>query len=135
MGQRGRREFQVFSINDRKASKVIHGLNLEGVWVSKPSLVKKEIFSFFKQKFVEKFKERPQLICSNINRISEADALDLETCFSKKEIKDAVFECSDDRAPGPGGFNFCFVKRFWNLLEDDFFQNYVCFFMTLVRLA
>ncbi|KAJ0576605.1 putative RNA-directed DNA polymerase [Helianthus annuus] len=47
--------------------------------------------------------------------------------FSKQEIKEAVFDCGSNKAPGPDGFNFRFVKRFWNLFEEDFYKIMVEF--------
>ncbi|PWA61623.1 RNA-directed DNA polymerase, eukaryota [Artemisia annua] len=49
-------------VNCRKASN-------NRSWVSKPSLVKKEVFNFFKSRFVEEFSVRPRLECWNIRRI------------------------------------------------------------------
>ncbi|XP_057443833.1 uncharacterized protein LOC130735985 [Lotus japonicus] len=40
-------------------------------------------------------------------------AVDLE------EIKSAVWECGADKSPGPDGYNFRFIKEFWELLKDD----------------
>ncbi|XP_021980831.1 uncharacterized protein LOC110876981 [Helianthus annuus] len=102
-------------VNCRKASNSIHGLSVGGEWVSKPSLVKKEVFKFFRQKFVEDCESRPLLPCPSIKKISGVDASWLESQFSIEEIKSAVFECGEDRAPGPDGFNFRFFKRFWDL--------------------
>ncbi|KAJ0599248.1 putative RNA-directed DNA polymerase [Helianthus annuus] len=107
-------------INSRKASNVIHGLNIGGEWVSKPSLVKKEIFNFFRGKFVEDYRDRPPLVCPNIVKISDDVSVQIESKFSVEEIKAAVFECGDDRAPGPDGFNFRFYKRYWSLFVNDF---------------
>ncbi|XP_022018849.1 uncharacterized protein LOC110918877 [Helianthus annuus] len=92
----------------RKASNVIHGLSIGDNWVSKPSLVKKGVFNFFRSKFVEECEARPTLICANLKKISSSDASWLEAQFSRDEIKAAVFGCGDDRAPGPDGFNFRF---------------------------
>ncbi|KAJ0492289.1 putative RNA-directed DNA polymerase [Helianthus annuus] len=114
-------------INCRKASNVIHGLDVGGEWVSKPSLVKKEVLSFFRSKFVEESANRPKLHCHNMRRISAGEADLLEAPFNMEEIKSAVFECGDDRAPGPDGFNFRFYKRFWSLLEADFVNLLVAF--------
>ncbi|KAJ0440819.1 putative RNA-directed DNA polymerase [Helianthus annuus] len=41
--------------------------------------------------------------------------------FSGAEIKEAVFECGADRAPGPDGMNFWFIRLFWDFFfKDDF---------------
>ncbi|XP_021995847.1 uncharacterized protein LOC110893032 [Helianthus annuus] len=42
--------------------------------------------------------------------LSELDAASLMVPFSKEEIKYVVFECGSDKAPGPDGFDFKFIK-------------------------
>ncbi|KAI3741088.1 hypothetical protein L1987_58755 [Smallanthus sonchifolius] len=124
----GNSKFFHAMINCRKASNFIHGLEVDGSWASKPSLVKKEVYRFFKKKFVEECVDRPRLICPDLKKISEADSTFLNARFTLEEIKGVVFECGDDRAPGPDGINFRFVKHFWHLLEDDFFRIMAEFF-------
>ncbi|KAJ0436408.1 putative RNA-directed DNA polymerase [Helianthus annuus] len=116
-------------VNCRKASNRIHGLEVDGKWVSKPQQVKKEIFRFFRAKFVEDCVVRPRLLCSDVRRLSDPDVAMLASRFSKEEIKAAVFGCHDDRAPGPDGINFRFVKRFWDLVENDFVEIMDAFFV------
>ncbi|KAF5795822.1 putative RNA-directed DNA polymerase [Helianthus annuus] len=115
-------------VNCRKASNVIHGLNIGNSWVSKPSLVKKGVLNFFRSKFVEDCVSRPFLACANLKKLSSIDASWLESEFSAAEIKEGVFGCGDDRAPGPDGFNFRFFKRFWHLFENDFVSIMTAFF-------
>ncbi|GJQ90864.1 hypothetical protein Tco_0002003 [Tanacetum coccineum] len=43
----------------------------------------------------------------------------LDTPFSIFEIKDVVLDCGSDKAPGPDGFTFKFLKKHRNLLEHD----------------
>ncbi|GJY12022.1 RNA-directed DNA polymerase, eukaryota, reverse transcriptase zinc-binding domain protein [Tanacetum coccineum] len=33
------------------------------------------------------------------------------------EVKNAVWECGSDKAPGPDGFTFAFMKRYWDILK------------------
>ena len=66
-------------------------------------------------------KIRPNCSCTGLKRITEQDGAFLIDTFSKQEIKEAVFECGSNKAPGPDGFNFRFIKRFWDVLEEDFF--------------
>ena len=40
--------------------------------------------------------------------------------FSEEEIKAAVWACGGDKSPGPDGFNFNFIKQFWETLKPDF---------------
>ncbi|GJT68087.1 putative RNA-directed DNA polymerase [Tanacetum coccineum] len=54
--------------------------------------------------------------------LNEVDANFLEAEFSKEEIKAAVWDCSGSKAPGPDGLNFKFIKRYWDLIQDDFIR-------------
>ena len=55
----------------------------------------------------------------------ETDAVArLDTPISLDETKQAVWSCGSDKAPGPDGFNFCLVKKYW-----DVFQGDVCAFV------
>ncbi|KAJ0468992.1 putative RNA-directed DNA polymerase [Helianthus annuus] len=117
-------------INMRRVSNNIPGLNVDGKWIFKPSEVKKEIHSFFKRRFMEEMVDRPMLECHGISQLSSAEAEGLVSPFSEAEIKLAVFECGSDKAPGPDGFNFRFLKRFWPLFSNDFFRVLQEFFDT-----
>ncbi|PWA80255.1 reverse transcriptase domain, Reverse transcriptase zinc-binding domain protein [Artemisia annua] len=37
----------------------------------------------------------------------------------EKEIWDAINSCGGDKAPGPDGFNFKFIKRFWEIFKSE----------------
>ena len=39
--------------------------------------------------------------------------------FSYEEVKKALFQIGDLKAPGPDGLHAVFFKRFWNLFGDD----------------
>jgi len=39
--------------------------------------------------------------------------------FSESEIKDAIFSCYAEGAPGPDGLSFLFYQKFWNLIKND----------------
>nr|GEV95769.1 RNA-directed DNA polymerase, eukaryota, reverse transcriptase zinc-binding domain protein [Tanacetum cinerariifolium] len=45
--------------------------------------------------------------------------IDMESDVSNQEIKRAVWDCGVDKSPGPDGFTFGFIRRFWSLLEKD----------------
>ncbi|XP_076926310.1 uncharacterized protein LOC143589432 [Bidens hawaiensis] len=93
-------------VNGRKVKYTIPGLEIDREWISKPTLVKKHVYKFFREHFREKFKIRPELECEGIRTV-HADLKDsLVAPFSKEEIKSAMFDCGSDKAPGPDGFNF-----------------------------
>ena len=61
------------------------------------------------------------------------------------EVRDAIWDCESGKCPGPDGFNFWFVKKFWDILKpeilrmlDEFHMNGVLprgcnsYFLTLI---
>ncbi|GJZ39038.1 putative RNA-directed DNA polymerase [Tanacetum coccineum] len=65
---------------------------------------------------------------------SPTDASFLESLFSINEIKSAIWECDGLKAPEPDGFNFKFIKTYWNVIKDDV-VNCVKYFETSGKLA
>lgn len=51
------------------------------------------------------------------------DNILLTAPFDCDEVKDAVWECEGDKSQEPDGYNFKFIKSFWHLLKDDFFED------------
>jgi len=39
--------------------------------------------------------------------------------FKEVEIKEAVWECEGSKSPGLNGYNFGFIKVFWETLKND----------------
>ncbi|KAJ0469831.1 putative RNA-directed DNA polymerase [Helianthus annuus] len=107
-------------INGRKAANMIPGVLIDGDWVSQPPLVKREILRFYRDLFREKHVCRPRFVSNELKQIPMDKKEDLIAPFTKEEIKEAVFDCGSEKAPGPDGFNFRFIKHFWDCLEDDF---------------
>ncbi|XP_073357981.1 uncharacterized protein [Aegilops tauschii subsp. strangulata] len=55
--------------------------------------------------------------------IRRIDGLDeLLAPFSNEEIDAVVKEMPTDRAPGPDGFNGCFLKSCWQIIKEDFYR-------------
>jgi hypothetical protein len=106
------------------------GIKVNGEWISDPGKVKKEVVEFFARKFEEPCDCRPMLLCEEIRRLERTDAENLVQPFSVEEIKEALWECSGDRAPGPDGLNFSLIRRCWEELETDFIELFNGFFET-----
>ncbi|KAJ0899055.1 putative RNA-directed DNA polymerase [Helianthus annuus] len=106
-------------INSNISTNRLNGLMVDGVWITDPLVIKESLFGFFRQQFSEPMDARPELVCPNLATISDSDAMMLESPFTVDEIKTAVWDCDGDRAPGPDGFNFKFIKRCWDVFRDD----------------
>ncbi|GJZ02766.1 hypothetical protein Tco_0520727 [Tanacetum coccineum] len=47
------------------------------------------------------------------------DAQRLEMVFSKNEVWEVIRGCGRDKAPGPDGFNFKFIRKTWEIIQLD----------------
>lgn len=74
---------------------------------------------FFSLKFKEQCSNRPLLLTDNFRKLSAWDNDLLTNPFMEDEIKEAVWSCEVDKAPGPDGFTFKFWKRYWELIKVD----------------
>ncbi|KAL5190603.1 U-box domain-containing protein 14 [Glycine soja] len=87
------------SINFRRHYNAIQGMFIEGTWVQNPKLIKDQAVSFFSARFL-----REELIAP----------------FSDLDLREAVWNCSGDKCPGPDGFNFNFIKEWlWALASTQ----------------
>lgn len=82
-------------LKKKKRQMNIKGVKINGDWVTIPNDVKSEILRFYMQKF----EEVPSL----------------------EEVRQAVWECDSDKASSPEGFTFSFIKRYWDLMQQDIF--------------
>ncbi|XP_022032062.1 uncharacterized protein LOC110933133 [Helianthus annuus] len=98
-------------INSNISTNRLNGLMIDGVWVTNPLSIKEYLFGFFEHQFSEPMPNRPSLVCSNLASLSVDEANLLEAPFSIEEIKAAIWECDDDRAPGPDEFNFKLLRN------------------------
>ncbi|KAJ0482819.1 putative RNA-directed DNA polymerase [Helianthus annuus] len=116
-------------MNANTTNNRICGLQIEGEWVENPVIIKDHVANFFGERFAEPMMERPQLICPNLAQLSDEEAESLVAPFSLEEIKSAVWDCHGDRAPGPDGVNFGFIKRCWAGFQQDFINLFNEFYL------
>ncbi|GJU51355.1 putative RNA-directed DNA polymerase, eukaryota, reverse transcriptase zinc-binding domain protein [Tanacetum coccineum] len=102
----------------------------EGNWITDPQQIKEVILNFFKFKFQanDSSVEFPSTITSS--RLDVCDRDSLEAHVSMEEIKMAVWGCGSEKAPGPDGYTFAFVKKYWDLLKANIFDFVSSFLST-----
>ena len=65
----------------------------------------------------------------NHPKITVAQAAFLETIPSSEEVKQAVWACGIDKAPGFDGYNFKFIWKMWDILKDEIYEFVMDFFV------
>ncbi|KAK9053404.1 hypothetical protein SSX86_030038 [Deinandra increscens subsp. villosa] len=110
-------------VKARWANNRINGLQIGNNWSSDPSKIKIHAHNFFEEKFRARDSRKPSLRCEGLNKLSDHEALNLIAPFTCDEIKVTVWDCGGDKAPGPDGFNFDFLKSFWDILGGDFLKR------------
>nr|GEV09503.1 putative RNA-directed DNA polymerase, eukaryota, reverse transcriptase zinc-binding domain protein [Tanacetum cinerariifolium] len=106
------------------------GIMLDGECISNSVFVKNAFLQFYKEKFQLHVPQVNYTSHSSFTSINIAESTDLERNVSSEEIKNAVWDCGSDKSPGPDGFSFLFLKRYWvlfksnvELLVSDFFSS------------
>nr|GEX26678.1 RNA-directed DNA polymerase, eukaryota [Tanacetum cinerariifolium] len=97
-----------------------NGVMVDGDWIDDPGLVKQEFRSHFADRFQDPRSRRGSLNFFSPNRLSNDQILDLESSISKDEIRTAVRGCGVDKSPGPDGFTFEFLRKYWVVVRPDF---------------
>ncbi|GJU45050.1 hypothetical protein Tco_0561031 [Tanacetum coccineum] len=54
--------------------------------------------------------------------LNEQQGDDLTSSITMEEPKKAVWSCGNDKAPGPDGFTFYLIKRYWDIFKNDVFN-------------
>ncbi|KAJ9562069.1 hypothetical protein OSB04_007229 [Centaurea solstitialis] len=108
------------SLKYKQRKNHIHGLSLDGDWITDPLKLKSFAFDFFADKYKEPLASRPSFICQRFKKLSELHKEFLEGQFTEAEIKKAVWGCDGDKAQGPDGFTFSFIKKFWSIIGQGF---------------
>nr|KAJ0212032.1 hypothetical protein LSAT_V11C400167160 [Lactuca sativa] len=108
-------------INKHRRSQRINGIKENGFWINDPLAIKEMFKNHFAGRFAEPIKSRPKFLNPNFNKLPPFAISYLEEPFSFEEIKSAIWECGSDKAPGPDGFSFAFLKQHWEVIGGDFY--------------
>nr|GEV88907.1 RNA-directed DNA polymerase, eukaryota [Tanacetum cinerariifolium] len=115
-------------INSKRNKQMIKGILQEGTWVTDPLDIKAAFLNFYKDKFSCHDSSVIFLPMFVVNRLSLSDQAHLDSMVNLEEIKNVVWECGSQKAPGPDGITFMFIKKYWDLLHLDIQTFVVNFF-------
>nr|GEZ82430.1 RNA-directed DNA polymerase, eukaryota [Tanacetum cinerariifolium] len=122
-------KFFHWMINNKMRSQAITGILHDGVWISDPLLIKEAFLNYYKDKFQVHDSQVFFSPMIHYTSLISHDRDSLETHFSLHEIKTAVWDCGSNKAPGPDGFSFAFIKKYWDLIKTNIFEFVNSFFV------
>lgn len=99
--------------------------SLDGRHLLKHDEIEKEILQFYKSLMGSRKDCLPSI---DINVMRKGPRLELikqrELCeiVTQEEIKDALFDIADDKAPGIDGYNACFYRKTWTIVREDIYS-------------
>lgn len=108
-------------INKHQRSQRINGIKENGFWISDPATIKELAINHFARRFAEPLKQRPKFISPQFKKLPLHASLSLEEPISLDEVKSTIWACGSDRAPGPDGFTFAFLKQYWEDFGMDLY--------------
>ena len=94
---------------------------IEGVPITNPTDIKEEAVAYFQNAFKEEHKTRPTFEKLNFKQISSDESEFLTAPFTHEEVDAAIASCDSQKAPGPDGFNFSFIKSAWDVIKTDIY--------------
>nr|GEW74205.1 hypothetical protein [Tanacetum cinerariifolium] len=93
--------------------------DVEGDENTKLFHVKTAFCNFYKEKFDKCDSLSDFSTVTPQHTLDHNDNLELEKNVSDDEIRLTIWDCGSQKASGPDGFSFLFLKTYWDLLKDD----------------
>ncbi|GJZ57311.1 RNA-directed DNA polymerase, eukaryota [Tanacetum coccineum] len=117
-------------INRKCANLAVKGVMIDGEWVDDPSKVKDEFRDYFASRFCDPGIRHGVINFNFPSRLNIDQSGELEAPISKDEIRRAIWDCGENKSPGPDGFTFEFFRKFWNIVGPDLclLLSWECFF-------
>lgn len=128
-GDKNTRFFHTLA-NIRRRKNQLEQIIIDGAAIEKPNEIKDEAVNYFQNIFKEEFPHRPTFDNLNFRKLSEEDSIALIAPCSREEIDEAVNSCDGQKAPGPDGFNFSFIKSSWEIIKEDIYAMVEEFWMS-----
>ncbi|KAK2649093.1 hypothetical protein Ddye_016582 [Dipteronia dyeriana] len=120
-------KFFHFLANDRKQKNFISDITFNGVVCSELQDLRWGFVDFFKCHFEKVSWNRPSIENINLKKLGEWESASLEEIFSLEEVWEVVRNCDGDKARGPDGLNFNFIKANWGAIKEDVMDFFMKF--------
>ncbi|GKV27862.1 hypothetical protein SLEP1_g36982 [Rubroshorea leprosula] len=107
-------------IKSRWRRNEINSLMVNGKTLHEVEELKQGVTEYFKNLFTAEDWKRPILEGVHFNKISETEKGLLTEPFLEAKVKAAVWNCDSDKAPGPDGLSFGFLKAEWEVVKKGY---------------
>ena len=121
--------FHASTIYKKKKNEILQTF-INGRRVQGASNLKFEVRNYFAHRFKQEQTPTFDFDLDNHPKLTPEQAALLETTPSREEVKQAVWACGVDKAPGFDGYNFKFIREMWEVLEEEIYEFVVQFFAT-----
>nr|GEX99994.1 transposon TX1 uncharacterized [Tanacetum cinerariifolium] len=105
----------------------LRGLLVNGAWCEDLMVIKAEMAKHYRELFSDAEKDLPIFCSPKVMRISMEEAQMLEMIFSENEVWEAISGCGGNKAPGPDGFNFKFIRKVWEVIKQELLRTIAWF--------
>ncbi|GJS31424.1 RNA-directed DNA polymerase, eukaryota [Tanacetum coccineum] len=106
-------------INKKRSQLAIHEVFVDGVWQTDPCAIKVAFRNHFEARFKKPTSSGPKTNFTFPKRLVQDQTDDLERSVTRDEIRMAVWNCGDNKSPGPDGYSFEFFKKYWSFVGPD----------------
>ncbi|XP_014755959.1 uncharacterized protein LOC104584065 [Brachypodium distachyon] len=112
--------FHNFASARKKKNTIKYLIDEAGVKCEDPAGMSTLIKFYFEGLFLSKVLEPDEEVLGKVKRKVTRDMnRSLLEPFTEEDVKKALFQIGDFKAPGPDGLHAVFYKRYWSLLGDD----------------
>ena len=94
-------------------------MEILGKWNEDPNVVKEVVKEFYRKRLMAKPNLGVRLDNIQFQQLLIEDNNMLTKCFDAIEIKEAMWGCGSSKSPRLDGFNFSFIKKFWDIIGKD----------------
>ncbi|GAA0140201.1 hypothetical protein LIER_35201 [Lithospermum erythrorhizon] len=135
-GDRCTKHFHSLIKRDNVRNSISHIVKSDGSCTSSPEEVSILLVDFYKELFGSSKEVHPidEDVVTNGYILSTADCISLVAPVLDIEIREALFDIGNEKAPGPDGFSSAFFKPRWDLVGGDVCRAVREFFVTGVLL-
>jgi len=118
------------SLRWKRLRNELKGVEVGGQWCEESCTVRLEAKKLFENRFKATKDLGVRLGAVEFKTLTLEKNLSLMSVFIEEEIKEPVWQCEGSKSPGPDWFNFSFIKKSWDYINDKFVIALVAFHET-----